>query len=169
MQNKGWNRFEKFVSVYQILIGALFLVTGAYFLYINIQLLFDYLNITWQDLDLFRIIKKYHFAFIYGLFSIAAGILLWKQKLLGWIFSINNFLVSIVVWIDVILSKEIETDQGLVIAYFLCGILIMLTLAQLIPLLLKPIRTKYKPSVKSWIIVGLITILFCIDKLLIVS
>ena len=124
-------------------------------------------QITWSEISILKLIRNAHFIFLSGAMGLVSGILLLKNKKMGWILSFSSWIIYcfgtlIIFWKTGKVDGPISTQN-----YMLIGILILIFIIMAIVLTLKPFMLKYKPDSKSWITIAVITLVFLIDKLLI--
>lgn len=123
--------------------------------------------ITWSRISILKLIKNAHFIFLSGVMGFMSGVLLLKGKKCGWILNVSSWLVYSLGAFLITWRLERTNDSFTNQNYILIGILIFIFLIMAIVMILKPFRLKYKPSSKSWATIGVITLVFLLDKLLI--
>jgi hypothetical protein len=127
---------------------------------------FDYLDKPWQDLSFYKITKNYILSLISPLITIFSGFKLLLRKKIGWALSSVILLYQSINWILSPWSTEIElTENKLQVSLFVS--LISLTFFTLCVLLLwKPIRTKYSPTKKTYVIMFSLFSILVLKKVL---
>ena len=167
--NKNWTLFEKIISGFQIIFGIATISFLLWSLNSRITTIFELSDYTWNDISYRKLIKNHYFFTSLGTLSVVSGILLLKSKKVGWILSVSNWLLYglgiLINSINRYYSNEsiIESNSD----YIIIGIAIISFLILALCLTLKPFRTKYKPNLKSWFKIGIITLILITAKLLI--
>ena len=158
---------EKIIGISLIIWGFIVL----YFYIITMKRIFEITNLSWEEISLFKITKNYHFQFIIAILNLASGILLILSKRIGWIGSIVTAIVNglgliIFLWIffnnDESIDNEITNTELLI---FSSITILFLTFG--LVLMNKVFRNEYQPTKKTWLIMTLIIVALCADKILI--
>lgn len=155
--NKGWRIFEIIISMLQIILGITILtiiIPPLNKMYMIISYDFG-----WQNISIYKFSNIYIFPIIKGILGIISGVLLLKQKLIGWILSIIFWLI--LATSALLYSWTITTSDP----KFIFSIIILLISMILLAILFKPIKNNYLPTKKSWIFIGIMTLVFLIEKL----
>ncbi len=109
---------------------------------------------------------KNHLVIIVSILCLfGSWMLLFKDKI-GWIICVVS---SLIYGVNLLLSSRSKAaDSTLAYAehYKSYGIASLLFFIIFILLLLKPIRKNYHPTIKTWIIISVIIVLFIIDKMI---
>jgi len=155
------------------IIGISLVIWSFIVLYYNIitfKYIIEITNLSWEEISLFKITKNYHFQFIIAILNLASGILLILSKRIGWMGSVVMSIVNglgfiIFLWplnTDESIHNEMTNSEllmfsSIIILFFIFGLV----------LLNKVFRKKYQPTKNTWVIITLIIIILCADKILI--
>jgi len=162
----SWTKFEILVGLLQIVLGIIMVSLAIWLISNNVQLLFKHSGSTWDDISLLTITKNYHSPILLGSLPIVSGILLLRNKLIGWITSLTTWLIYGITIIILIL-KDIVNETGTLNPksdYIILGIISSLCFILTLLMSAKYFRLKYSPTNKSWLTVGLFTLIFITDK-----
>jgi hypothetical protein len=167
--NKHWTLFEKVISGFQIIFGIVVISFLLLTLDSIISTLLEHSDYTWKDVSFYKLIKNHYFFTFLGILSISSGILLLKNKKIGWILSVSTWLLYGLGTLINIFKKNHENKSILESNsdYITIGIFIVAFFILALCLTLKPFRTKYKANLKSWFKIGIITLILITVKLLI--
>jgi hypothetical protein len=105
-----------------------------------------------------------HLIIIISILCLSGSWMLLFRNKAGWILCTVS---SLIYGINLLLSsrsKAVDNDLAFAEHYKSYGIASLLFLIIFILLLLKPIRTKYQPTIKTWIIISVIIILSILDS-----
>ena len=160
-------KFEKSLAIIEILVGLGLIILLIYSWYSVFSYMVENGQTTWSKISILKLIRNAHFIFLSGAMGLVSGILLLKEKKLGWILSTSSWIVYCLVTSLIFWKLEKADGPFNTLNYVLSGLLILIFLIMAGVLTLKPFRLKYKPDSKSWIIIAVITVVFLIDKLLI--
>ncbi|KAB5483112.1 MULTISPECIES: hypothetical protein [Flagellimonas] len=167
--NKNWKLFEKVISGFQIIFGITTISFLLWSLNLTITIIFENSDYTWNDVSFYKLFKNHYFFTFLGILSISSGILLLKNKKIGWILSVSTWLLYGFGTLINIFKKNDENEYIFASNsdFIILGIIIVTFLILALCLTLKPFRTKYKPNLKSWFKIGIITLILITAKLLI--
>tara|TARA_R100001369_G_scaffold73411_3_gene101962 strand:- start:97 stop:606 length:510 start_codon:yes stop_codon:yes gene_type:complete len=167
--NKNWKLFEKVISVFQIIFGIAIISLVLWSVNTTITIIFEHSDYTWRDVSFYKLVKNNHFYILSSLLCISSGILLLKNKKIGWVLSVTTWLVY---GLGTLLNTLKKNDKNESVIQsnsdsIIVGIFVVSFLTIAMCLTFKPFRTKYEPNLYSWLIIGLITLIFIAEKLLI--
>jgi len=162
--NKTWKVFERTVSGLQILLG----ITIMILVLCNLKFILEHLDYSWSDISIYKITKNNHHVFAKGFLGVISGILLFRNKLIGWILSIAFWLINGIGIILTFILKNNEDNKIInsSIEYIILGLMVVTFLSLAISFTAKQFRIKYAPNKKSWITIALIFLIFVIDGLI---
>lgn len=167
--NKHWELFEKTISWIQIIFGIATISFVLWTLNLTVSTILDHSDYTWNDVSFYKLFKNHYFIILSGFLCISSGVLLLKNKKTGWILSVITWLLYGLGTLINLLTKNDENEYFFESNsdFIIIGIILALFFTLALSLTLKPFRTKYKANLNSWFIIGLITLIFVISKLLI--
>jgi hypothetical protein len=167
--NKHWTLFEKIISGFQIIFGIAGISFVVWSLNLTITTIFEHSDYTWNDVSFYKLLKNHYFFIFTGALCLSSGILLLKNKKIGWILSVVTWLLYALGTLINLLAKNDENEYLFEsnLEFILVGLVITSFFILALCLTLKPFRTKYKANLNSWILIGLLTLIFTISKLLI--
>lgn len=157
------------------IVGAIQIIFGILIIYFNVKLILHVLELIkdFNDLDReitgFDVFNRYQFMLLVGLLFIIAGILLILSKKIGWVTSVSAWITfafsiaSLLRFNDVTTTVLYENNSE----YWFYGCMIVVIVASLTILLLKPIREHYLVNSKSWLYAGWVVLSLFLHKLLI--
>jgi hypothetical protein len=156
-------------------VGAIQIIFGIIIIYFNVKLILHVLELIkdFNDLDReitgFDVFKRYQFMLVVGLLFIIAGILLILSKKIGWVTSLSVWITFAFSFVSLLFFKDVTTTVLYEnnSEYWFYGCMIVVIVASVTILLLKPIREHYRVTSKSWLYVGGILVCFLLHKILI--
>ena len=166
--SKNWRLFEKSISGIQILLGVLLIGIIIWAINIKLDVAFNRLNMTWEDISFIKLLVNYNLGLIVSGIGIISGLLLLRNSKKGWIGSIAFWLVLaigtfITLWR---LRNNIEFLENRL--YLISGIfaIIIFTIIGIL-LTTNEFRRKYQLNLNNALVITFIIICFTIDKLII--
>ena len=166
--NKNWKIIEKIIGGLLIAICSVILIIIFWGINTTLQSNLEQSDLTLLNTSIYKLMITYHHQILKGLLGILSGFLLLRNKRIGWIMSIATCLIYGIETIMIIFIKKseeikiFESESYLIFA----GLIAILFLSLTITLTNKQFRIKYSPNRKSWIAVGIITLIFMTDLLI---
>jgi uncharacterized membrane protein YidH (DUF202 family) len=164
---KSWKITEMVIGVFQILWGILTLSLAIWSTKQIFDIGFEHLDYSWEDLSIPKIIKNYHYQLLLPILTIFAGLSIILNKRIGWITGVITSALlstSMILSLWTIENKETENETQL---YVFIGLISVIFITIFGLLLTKPIRAKYNPTERTWLIIGIIFTLLLLDNLFI--
>jgi hypothetical protein len=159
---------EKAIGWIQILWGTFGLFVAIY----GLKNLYDfgvtYFQLTLEKISIWKILKTYHFGFLLAILSLISGLLLILKKNSGWQLAIiTSFVTGILGAINLIYSyskpDKLKFNQtNTILQVTIMTVFLLITFI----LLLKPFRTKYNPTRRTWWTSFIIVALLLMDKII---
>jgi len=160
---KNWKIAEKVIGGFQIIWGICILILSIWSVKILLDSQLIHLGYNWKDLSAIKIIRDYHYQFLLPLLTIFSGLALLFAKKSGWLLGIVTSALSGISMILVLTKIEARDLENEILLYTATGLLVLIFTIMLGLLLSKPIRSKYNPSKKTWLIVGVLFTLMLLD------
>jgi len=152
--NKNWTVFEKGVAILQIVIGFLLIIGFLYTNYYSFNVFLESEGLSWNDVSVLAMLKKYGMSVFFDLFTIFSGIQLLRSKKIGWI-------TSLVYWffLGLVFLLNIFNSEPSQVIFSIIKSLVYLSIGYL--LLSKYFQAKYQPAKQNyWVAVLLGAVLF---------
>lgn len=152
--NKNWTVFEKGVAILQIVIGFLLIIGFLYTNYYSFNVFLESEGLSWNDVSVLAMLKKYGMSVFFDLFTIFSGIQLLRSKKIGWI-------TSLVYWffLGLVFLLNIFNSEPSQVIFSIIKSLVYLSIGYL--LLSKYFQAKYQPTKQNyWVAVLLGAVLF---------
>ncbi len=152
------------------IIGFMLIAWSCVTLYIttiSFKYILESLNLSWEEISIFNVIKNYHFQFIIPVLTITSVVLLILNKRIGWVGStVMSFVYGL--WVLIVLLRNLFVDgiyetevsnSVLIITSLITTFFLILGVA----LLHKVFREKYQPTKKTWLAMTLTIIVLSVD------
>jgi hypothetical protein len=112
------------------------------------------------------ITAKYHFPIIVGILCLFGSCMLLYKDRTGWLLCVVTSFVYAVTMFMSSRSKAMDNTLPFAKYYKSYGIAALIFFAIFFLLLMKPVRARYQPILKTWLLMGVIILVLVIDKLL---
>jgi hypothetical protein len=154
---------EKLIAAFLIIWGLFLAYSVGYYLFYIFKSPYSTLNLYYR-FSWAKTIKNFHIAVLLLLACIIGGVLLIINKKPAWAIAVICLLLNAILFF----IPQYKTDKIFgphTNTFWLNeGLLLIIWVASLYTLLLKPLRVKYGVNNRTYIIVGVITLLFVADK-----
>jgi hypothetical protein len=112
------------------------------------------------------IVSKYHFPIIVGILCLFGSCMLLYKDRTGWLLCVVTSLAYAIVMFISSRAKAIDSKLPFAKYYKSYGIVALLFFIIFFLLLAKPIRARYQPTVKTWLLIGGIVLLLAVDMMI---